>query len=161
MDYITLLQGIPPQLATFIVGALPIAETRAAVPLALGVYHLPLLQALFFSVAGNVLAAAGVVYGLRFLYKRRQGKLGIMDRLLQKIFDRAERKFTQKYERWGELALLIFVAVPLPLTGAWTGAVAAFLFGIKPGKALLFIALGVILSASIMAAVSLGFITLF
>lgn len=161
MNYLAYLNDIPPQLATLIVAALPVAETRAAVPLALGAYHLPLSQALFFSVAGNVLAAAGVVYGLHFLYRRWQGKLGIMDRLLQKIFDRTERKFTQKYERWGELALLFFVAVPLPLTGAWTGAIAAFLFGIKPGKALLFISLGVILSAVIMAAVSLGFITLF
>jgi uncharacterized membrane protein len=158
LNYINYFNDIPPQLATVIIAALPVAENRVSVPLALGVYYLPVWQALFFSILGSVLAAACVVYGLHFIYRRLQGRLGIGDRILQKIFERTERKFTQKYQRWGELALLIFVAVPLPMTGAWTGSIAAFLFGIKPARALLFISIGVILSAGIMALLSLGII---
>lgn len=158
MAYITYFNNIPPQLATLIIAMLPVAENRVSVPLALGAYHLPVWQALFFSILGSVLAAAVVVYGLHFLYRRLQGHLGIGDKLLQKIFDRTEKKFMQKYQRWGELALLIFVAIPLPMTGVWTGSIAAFLFGIKPTRALLFIGIGVILSAGIMALLSLGII---
>ena len=158
LNYISYFHDIPPQLATVIIAALPVAENRVSVPLALGAYHLPVWQALFFSILGSVLAAAFVVYGLHLFYRRLQGHLGIIDKLLQKIFDRTERKFMQKYQRWGEIALLIFVAVPLPMTGAWTGSVAAFLFGIKPARALLFISAGVILSASIVALLSLGII---
>ena|SRR3989339_950345 len=158
MTYLAYFNSVPPQLATLIIAMLPVAENRVSVPLALGAYHLPVWQALLFSVMGSVLAAAFVVYGLHLFYRRLQGHLGIIDKLLQKIFDRTERKFMQKYQRWGEIALLIFVAVPLPMTGAWTGSVAAFLFGIKPARALLFISLGVILSAGLVALISLGII---
>jgi len=161
INYFELLKNIPPQVATMIIAMLPIAENRVSVPIALSVYHLPLWQALFFSILGSILAAAIIVYGLNLIYSRLRGKMGIADKLMQKIFDRTERKFAKKYEKWGELALLIFVAVPLPLTGVWTGSLASFLFGIKPGRALLFISLGVILSAGIVALTSLGVINIF
>ena len=158
INYIELLKNIPPQIATIIIAMLPVAENRVSVPMALGVYNLPVWQAILFSVFGSILAAVIVIYSLDLVYRRLQGKLGFVDNIMQRIFDRTERKFMKKYNKWGELALLLFVAVPLPVTGVWTGSIAAFLFGIKPHRALLFISLGVILSVGIVTLLSLGII---
>ena len=161
MTYLAYFNSVPPQLATLIIAMLPVAENRVSVPLALGAYHLPVWQALLFSVMGSVLAAAFVVYGLHLFYRRLQGHLGIIDKLLQKIFDRTERKFMQKYQRWGEIALLVFVAVPLPMTGAWTGALIAFLLGVPIRHSWPYLLGGVIISALITLAVTMGAIRIF
>ena len=158
LNYFSWLNIMPPQIAVMIISMVPFAENRLAVPVALGVYHLPIWQALFFSIIGSIVASTIIIFGLDFLYYRLRGHLGFMDGIIQRIFDRTEQKFMHKYERWGELALLLFVAAPLPMTGAWTGSIAAFLFGVKPLRALLFISLGVILSAGTVAFLSLGII---
>jgi uncharacterized membrane protein len=72
------------------------------------------------------------------------------------LFSRTRHKFFGKYEVWGDLALVIFVAIPLPMTGAWTGAVAAFLFGIDKKKSLFLVTLGAMMAGVIVTLATLG-----
>lgn len=77
------------------------------------------------------------------------------------LFARTRHKFTGQYEKWGELALVIFVAIPLPMTGVWTGSVAAFLFGIPKKRALILVSLGAFIAGIIVTVMTLGVVSFF
>ncbi|MFA5318349.1 MAG: small multi-drug export protein [Patescibacteria group bacterium] len=160
MNYFDLFNSIPPQLATMLIAMTPIGENRASVPIALTVYNMPVWQALFWSILGSIIAAAIIIFFLDKARKLVVKNLNCADKFFTWLDTRTEQKFIKKYEKWGEIALILFVAIPLPVTGAWTGSLAAVLFGIKPLRALLFISIGVILSASIVALMTLGVINL-
>jgi len=154
---------ISPELSVFLLAMLPLTELRAALPLALTVYHLPPTFAWIFAVIGNIVP--GVLL-LRYLDPVSQW-LSKRSRLFHIffvwLFARTRTKFTVKYERWGEVALALFVAIPLPVTGVWTGAVAAYLFGIPFRRAAVSLFAGLCISGIIVAAATLGifhFITL-
>ncbi|MDP3899852.1 MAG: small multi-drug export protein [bacterium] len=159
-SYVEFFQGLPPELATALIAMMPIGENRVAVPVAMTVYDLPAGQAIFWASVGGIIAAAIIIFFIDAVVKIIRGKMTLADRFLDWFFARTERRFMQKYERWGEIALMLFVAIPLPMTGFWTGSIAAFLFGIKPARALLFISVGVILSACIVAVLSAGFLAI-
>lgn len=160
INYLELFKDIPPQLATLLIAMLPIAENRVSVPIALGAYQMSVWSAIFWSVLGSVLAAVIVVLLLDKVRQLAIRHLSWADKFFTWLYTRTERRFAKKYEYWGAAALMLFVAIPLPVTGAWTGSVAAVLFGIKPIRALLFISIGVILSATIVALTSLGVISI-
>ena len=161
VDYlINLFSSIPPQLAVFLISMIPIGENRLAIPIALGVYHLPIWQVMLLATVGDIVIAAFILFCFQKINDWATGKASLSDRLLNWLFARTEKKFAKKYEVWGEIALMIFVAIPLPVTGAWSGSIAAWLFGINPRKALLFISLGVILSSGIVTLASLGIFNL-
>jgi uncharacterized membrane protein len=150
------VRGLPPELATFIIASLPISELRGAIPIALGVYKLPVWSAMLWAILGN-LAPIPVI--LTFLepasnFLRQRSRLG--DVFFQWLFARTRRKGEPYLALYRDLGLVLFVAVPLPLTGAWTGAVVAFLFGLSPGRGLLLIGYGVLIAAGLVTAASLG-----
>lgn len=156
MDLVRWVQGLPPELATFVLASLPISELRGAIPVALGVYKLPLWSALLWAILGN-LAPIPIILRLlepvsTFLRERSR----ILEAFFHWLFTRTRRKGEHYFRIYEELGLVLFVAVPLPLTGAWTGAVAAFLFGISPGRSFVLIALGVLIAASVVTAATLG-----
>jgi len=151
---------IPPQLAVFLITMLPIGENRVAIPVALGVYHLPIWQVMFLTTIGDIFIAALILFCFQKINNWLEGRISLVDRFFNWLFTRTEKKFAKKYEVWGEVALMIFVAIPLPVTGAWTGSFAAWMFGINPWRALLFISLGVILSSGIIILASLGLINI-
>jgi uncharacterized membrane protein len=73
----------------------------------------------------------------------------IFDRFFTWLFNRTRKKYYKKFEKYSGFALITFVGIPLPVTGAWTGAVIAFVFGIPPKKAVLDIFLGILMAATI------------
>ncbi len=161
INFIELFKSLPPQLATMLIAIIPIAELRASIPIALGVYKLPIWQAIFFSIIADIFIAAMIIYFLGPVYKILSGRLNWIDRFFVWLFRRTRRKFFHKYEIWGNIALMLFVAIPLPVTGAWTGSIASWLFGIPRKRSLFFISIGVIISAGIVTLISLGFIKIF
>ena len=144
LNYIELFKNFPPQLATFLIAMIPIAELRVALPLALTVYNLPLWQAFVFSVLGNIVPVFFILYFIDSVSKFLMAKVKIFNRFFTWLFARTRIKFQGKYSRYGLLALAIFVAIPLPMTGAWTGALAAFLFQIPKKQGAIYIILGVL-----------------
>ena len=140
-----------------LVAMIPIAELRVALPVAILIYKMSFWTAMFWSVLGNMLPIFFIVYLLKsvadFLIKHWQ----LAKRFFDWWFSRVRRKFEGGALKYGiNLALVVFVAIPLPLTGAWSGAVAAFLFGIPPRRALILITLGVIIAGIIVAAITAG-----
>lgn len=147
-----------PEFVVFWTSMLPVSELRGAMPLALVYYHLPFWSAFLWSVLGNAIAGILAVVFLDFLSDYLMHRSYWFNRFFSWLFERTRRKHGRHFESWGRLALILFVAIPLPLTGAWSGAVAAFVFGIPPREAVISIIAGVLIAGLIMGAVTLGLI---
>ncbi len=147
------------EIQVFLLAMTPLGELRLALPLALTIYQIDWLTAYFLTVIGNLVP---VVFLLLFLGRFSEW-LSKKSKICQKFFNwwfyKTRQKIEKKIKRYGcYSALILFVAVPLPLTGAWSGAVAAFLFDIPFWKALCLIALGVMLCGLIILLLSKGVI---
>ncbi len=145
--------GLPAWLVTMIIAMLPIFELRGAIPVAHGLLNIPIVAAVLLSIIGNLIPIIPILLFLGPVSNWLR-KISVFDRFFDWLFSRTRSKsdLVKKYEMVG---LMLFVAVPLPVTGAWTGAVAAFLFGIKFWPSLLFISLGVLIAAAIVTALVL------
>ena len=140
-------------LKVFIISASPIAELRLALPLALYDYGMPWHLALPLSLLGNLLPVPFLLLLLEPL-SRLAARVGLLERALNWIFRHTRRRgrLVEKYERLG---LVLFVAVPLPGSGAWTGSILAFLLGLNFWTAFLCIALGVFVAGVVVTVLSL------
>jgi len=158
---IIFFSGFPPQLATFFLSMLPVSELRGALPLAYFQFHLPIEQAYFFSVLGNLTPAAVFLLLASPFHNWVSQKSGIFAKKWIKYLEHTQKKIAGDYQKWGLLALAVFVAIPFPMTGAWTGSVAAFILGIPFKKSFPMIALGVIVSGAIVSFLTIGIKGLF
>ena len=161
IDYAALFKGLPPPLAVALIALIPVAELRASIPIALLVYKMSVAASIFWSVIADIFISAVIIYSIGPVYSFFSGKIKVADKLFNWLFRRTRKKFFHKYEIWGDIALMLFVAIPLPVTGVWTGSLAAWLFGIPKRRALFFISLGAIISAGIVTLISLGIIKIF
>ncbi len=150
----------PPEVVTVIVAALPISELRGSIPLALGVFHFPIVKAYLLSIIGNLIPVIPLLLFLESLSKWLGKRFNWAERFFSWLFIRTSKK-SKLVEKYGAIGLAIFVAIPLPMTGAWTGCVAASLFGIRRVWAALSIANGVLIAGIIVTLASLGIIKLF
>ena len=143
-------------IATFFVSMLPVVELRAGLPygIALGLEY-PL--ALMASLLGNMVPVPFIIVYIKRVFAWLRKYLPTMDALISRLEARAHLKgeTVEKYGHWG---LLIFVAIPLPGTGAWTGALIAALLNIRTSKAVPVIMLGVCIAAAIMTLITYGVI---
>ena len=138
---------------------LPVTELRGSIPVAISYYHLPVLPSYLFAVISNIIPA---IFLLNFLkpfsnYLRRWHFFEIF---FTWLFHRT-RKYEKKYEKYGALFLLFFVAIPFPGTGVWTGSIAAFIFGIRFWYALPMMVAGLIIAGIIVTLANLGVVNLF
>jgi uncharacterized membrane protein len=136
-------------LGIVILSVAPVSELRGAIPAGIALGMDP---ALLFAVAVtfNALAFVPVFYGLEFFYGYFS-KYEWVRKLVEKAGGR-ERGIIQKY---GTIGLIAFVAVPLPVTGAWTGTLIAWLFHLDFKKAWVTVAAGVLISGTIVMALTL------
>ncbi|MDP2831643.1 MAG: small multi-drug export protein [Candidatus Omnitrophota bacterium] len=143
------LNQLPKDYVVMIVGALPILELRGAIPLGLS-FGMPLLKAFWLSVLGNCLIVAPALF-LFAPVTNILRRFKIWARFFDWVFARTKKNSDaiQKYEALG---LAIFVAIPLPMTGAWSGVIAASLFKIRFRYAFLAIIAGVICAGLIVSA---------
>ena len=158
---IDFLQNLSPQLATFLLAMLPLTELRASIPIALEIFNLSIWEAFFYSVLGDIIPAILIVFLIGPFSEKFSKKYNIFDKFFKWLFKRTRKRFRDSYATWGKIALILFVAIPLPVTGAWTGAVAAWLFGIEKKEAIVYIILGVIMAGVLVTLLSLGFLNIF
>ena len=142
--------------ATFFISMLPVVELRFGLPfgIAQGLeYPLALMAALL----GNMAPVPFIIVYIKRIFAWMRMHMPRMNALLTKLEDRAHLKgeTVEKYGHWG---LLIFVAIPLPGTGAWTGALIAALLNIRTAKAVPVILIGVCIAAAIMTLITYGVI---
>ena len=156
INYIELFKNFPPQLAVFLIAMMPIAELRVAIPFALGVYRMSILSAFFYSVLGAIVPGIFILYFIDPVSKYLMRHSKIFDRFFTGLFKKTRIKFEGNYARYGSIALLLFVALPLPLFGVWTGALAAFLFQIPKKIAISLIILGTLIAGLIVMILTKG-----
>ena len=146
-------KGLSRIVAVATISTLPIVELRGAVPVGIVAFEVPWWKVYLIAVVGNmlpipfILLLLGPVSG--FLMRFKLGKV-----FFDWLFARTRKK-SASIEKYEALGLTIFVAIPLPVTGGWTGAMAAFLMGIPFWKAMLYILLGVMIAGVIMTTLSL------
>jgi uncharacterized membrane protein len=130
-----------------LISATPIFELRGGIPTAYFVYDFPWYYAFLFSIVGNLLP---VPFILLFLDRvtRFLGRVGLFDRVIKWVFERSRRR-GERIKRVEGIGLALFVGMPLPVTGAWTGSLVAFLFGVERKRAFIYITLGVFLAGVI------------
>ena len=145
-----------PYLYVFIISMLPFVELRGAIPYGFLMNLNPVLIFLI-SIAGNMVPVPFILLFLGDIerYLRRWKRIA---RWMDWLFDRTYRKADKKVRRWEYLALIFFVAIPLPGTGAWTGSLISYLFKIDLKKAIIMIFLGVVIAGIIVTtAIYYGF----
>lgn len=147
------LETVGRELCVFFCSMLPIIECRGAVPLGWGL-GLPWWQTALFSIAGNILPVPFILLFIRAILSWMRGsRIRFFARVAAWLDGKVEKhKGTiEKYSYWG---VVIFVAVPLPGTGAWTGTLIASVLGLDPKKSFFAAALGVLGATAIMLALS-------
>ncbi len=140
-------------LAVLAIAASPIAELRVAIPVAINGFHFPWYYAFLLAIIGNSLPVPFILLFLNTA-TRLLSKVAFFERILKWLFERTRRrgKIIERYERIG---LMLFVAIPLPVTGAWTGSLAAVLFGLKFKHAFLSIFIGILIAGIIVTCLTL------
>ena len=161
MNFVALSNIFSPELATIIIAMLPITELRGSIPIAISVYKLDPLLAYCLSVVGSIIPAFFILEILGPLSGYLIERFAWAKVFFSWLFANTKNKFSHKYTKWGGLALVIFVAIPLPATGVWSGAVAAFLFGIPKKLSLALLFIGSAIAGLIVTLATLGIISLF
>ncbi|WP_243029356.1 COG2426 family protein [Thermus altitudinis] len=133
---------MPPELYVVLVAALPVVELRGAIPLGVALGLSP-GEAFFLALLGNLLVAPVALLLLPWAVDLVT-RLPLPARVWAALEARVRLKGEEQVQRLGALGLFLFVAVPLPGTGAWSGAVLAVVLGLKRRYALLAISLGVL-----------------
>lgn len=148
-----LKSGLAQELVVLVISALPVVELRGALPVAINLLDMPWYKAFWLAVIGNLLP---VPFLLLFLDSLAgwASKISVGRRLVEWVF-RYTRRRGQIIERYERIGLALFVAIPLPMTGAWTGSIAAFLLGLNFRYALVSIAGGVVIAGVIVTCLCL------
>lgn len=153
--------NIPLELGVFLTAALPVSELRGAIPLGL-LNGMPVYKTYLIAVAGNFLPVIPLLLFLSPVSEYLQ-RFPVWKRFFSWLYGRTRRRaeVVQKYEALG---LMLFVSVPLPITGAWTGCVAASLCGIKLKYAVPAVFCGILLAGivvTLLVQAGIGVIKLF
>ena len=145
--------GIPEELVVFIISAFPLIELRGALPAAINIFQMPWYYSLLLAIAGNILPVPFLLLFFNTI-PRYLSRISILDRMLHWLFQRTRRK-GKVIDRYKRIGLLLFVAVPLPGSGAWTGSLAAVLFGVGFKYAFISILLGIVVAGIIITCLCL------
>ncbi|MDP8239165.1 MAG: small multi-drug export protein [Candidatus Hatepunaea meridiana] len=151
-----LFTGMPNEAITACLAALPITELRGSIPWATFVLDMTWQQAIMWSILGNLIPVPFILLLLKPA-EQYLSRWSIMDRFFQWLFARTRRR-GKVVERFKAIGLILFVAIPLPVTGAWTGSVAAHVFGVKFLPALLCLIAGVCIAGTVVTLACQGVI---
>ncbi len=139
---------------TFLISMVPIVELRGAIPVATGA-GLDWKIAIIVAIIGNMIPVPFIIIFIKKIFALMRKMSAKLDKIVAKMENKAfsKRDVIDKYGPWG---LYIFVAIPLPGTGAWTGSLIAAMLDIPLKKAFPAVALGVVSAGIIVAFVSYG-----
>jgi len=140
-----------------IVSAMPISEIRGGIPLAI-YYGLNPISAYLVAFVGNLIPIPLLLLSLDKLMKfmmRMDGFKGFYNRLIERV-----EKKRDLIEKYGYIGLTLFVAIPLPITGAWTATLLAIVLNLKKVKSLLFISVGIGIAGLIVLTTTIGVLNL-
>lgn len=149
--------GFPKESATFLIALIPITELRAALPLGYKVYGLSAFSAWLWSVLGTFTAMVMIVFLLDPVAKFLSKYFSLFAKFFNWLFEHTRKKTDKKIQKYGEWAILILAAIPIPLVGGMTGALAAFVFGVPAKKSLPLLLIGTMISGWIVLIITMYF----
>jgi len=152
---INLFSNFPKELATFLIAVIPVTELRAALPLAYKIYGLSAFEAWFYSVAGTFFAMILIVFLLDPVANFLSKHFSIFEKFFNWLFEHTRKRANGKMEKYGEWAIFVLAAIPIPFLGGMTGALAAFVFGVPAKKSLPLLLFGTMLSGLIVLGITL------
>ncbi len=151
----------PQEIAVILLAMLPVTELRASVPIAMTVFDMGQAEALFYSYLGNIIPVIMLFLFLPTVITFIEAHSKKLHQILEKYFYSLEKKHNHRYQKYGALFLFLFVAIPLPGSGVWTGSLLAILFKIDKKIAVPAVVLGMISAGVIVMLITKGGINLF
>ena len=146
-------------IATFFISMVPIIELRGGLPYGIG-FGLDYPLALLAAVLGNMVPVPFIVIFINRIFMWLRGRHKKLDDFISGLESKAHLK-GETVKKYGPIALLVFVGIPLPGTGAWTGALIAALLNMDLKKSVPYIFLGVLMAAAIITGLTFGVIHIF
>lgn len=151
--FINLFNGINKNILIFIVSILPIVELRGGL-IAASILKVSFAKAFIICFIGNILPVPFILLLIEKIFNLLK-KWHVTKKIVIKLEDKTYKKKDQ-ITKYGYLGLLLFVGIPLPGTGAWTGSLLAVLLNLDKKKSFIYISLGVLLAGIIMSILSYG-----
>lgn len=143
-------------MATVLLAMLPVGELRLSMPIALTVFDLSPAAAFAYSYLGNTIPLIIVYLFLPSLLKFATTHSPWLKHVMDDYFLSLERQHKEKYDRYGRILIMLFVAVPIPGSGVWTGAILSILFGIEKSYAIPAILVGLAIAGVIVLLITQG-----
>ncbi|MBD3238401.1 MAG: ligand-binding protein SH3 [Candidatus Moranbacteria bacterium] len=156
IEYLSNL-GLSGPAVVLILAMLPVSELRGAIPAGILIYQLSPWLVFFLALIGNLIPVFFILVLLKKVDRFLRQHSKFFSRILDWVYARTRKKGQAKIKKSGLLALVLIVAIPMPFTGAWTGAVLASLLDIPIRKAFPLIALGVFIAAIAVILITLFF----
>ena len=141
-------------LLLFVLSMLPITECRLTIPFGILIFGLPWYIVTPICIISNSIVGVFLLFALDF-FIRIFSRVDLFKSFIDRLMLSSENKY-KKYNRFKSSGLLLFVGIPLPGTGAWTGALISYVIGLHKGLSMISIVQGVILSGVIMTILSLS-----
>ena len=152
--FMGILEGrISREMIVFVISMVPILELRGGL-LAASVLNIDIVRAIWFCVIGNIIPVPFILLLITPIFnwlKQTRTFRPLVEKLESRAMGKSEQ--IEKYQFWG---LVLFVGIPLPGTGAWTGSLIASLLGVKFKKAFPAVLLGIVIATVIMSVLSYG-----
>ena len=150
---------IPDWIQVFIVSMAPIAELRGGIPLGF-LSGMSWWKVYIIAAVGNMVPVPIILRMLPSV-ERFLRKWATWDSFFSWLFEHTRKRIEKRIQKWEYIGLILFVATPLPVTGAWTGSLAAYIFNLNFKRSLLCITAGVLIAGCIVSAAVIAGINLF
>lgn len=150
---LTFLQILSPELKAMIISAIPVIEIRGAIPVGISLGMAP-IYTLVLCYIGSMIPAPILLIGIRPIFDAL-GKVKWIGKILDHLSTKSMKK-SKNIQAYGFAGLVLFVAIPLPGTGVWSGALAASLLNMRIKSSLLAIAIGNLIAGTIITLISTG-----
>ena len=149
--------GVPAELVVLIISMLPIFELRGGIPCGKFLLELVWWKTYLMAVLGNAIPVVPLLLFLEPISNWLKRRMKLADRFFAWLFARTRRRGEARVREYGIfVGLMLFVAIPLPITGAWTGCAAAFVFGVKFRHSLPAILAGILIASLIVSMLTYG-----
>lgn len=157
-----IMQNHAKELIVFLLGAAPLSEVRGAIPVGILIYNFSALKTFLISVAGNIAPVLPLLILFKKLSEFLMSRFYSCNKFFNWLFEYTKKKHGDHFDRFKyvPLALFVFVAIPIPGTGAWSGVIAATVFGLSITEGFISVSLGAIAAGVIVTALTeLGIFT--
>ena len=150
---ITLINDIPTAWQVIILAAVPVTELRFSIPVAIAM-GVPPISAYGLSIVGNIIPIWPLILFLDPVFKFLS-TVPVISKVVKAVIERTRKK-GEKVQKYGALGLMLFVSIPAPGSGVWTGSLLAFLFGIRVWYAFPAMVCGVLISGILVTLATVG-----